>query len=190
MNPRRHTRKHLDGDGFHIYKKRSGFLSFIVYSVISALIFILIFSIFFYPESVKEFFEESKETISERVFTLSSEDYEKNNTQNLSNVPISIVSKCRSQYIHYSNIGESKYDVDYDIITIKKIWDEEELKEFNELYSFLLSPPPSLQTSSNYPVVGIAATLSGPGGQIPLVVNCDYKGDLTEDSKNTLVLIF
>ncbi len=59
-------RRHIDHGGWHTYEQsRFGeFTQFIFYSVISSLIFLLLFAIFFYPGSVSEFVQESQQTIS------------------------------------------------------------------------------------------------------------------------------
>lgn len=61
---RRHTRKHLRRDGYHVYKKQSELPRFIFYSILSAVIFIAVYSLWLDPSSATNFFDEGKEIIS------------------------------------------------------------------------------------------------------------------------------
>ena len=165
-------------------RRYSEFAQFVFYSIVGAVIFLLIYSLWFNTGSVERTFENIKEAVSNQITAVQA---------NNSLEEAGIVAKCRSQYNEYSGIGEQKYDVDYSLIEIKKIQSEQEAAEFWGLYSFMGS---NFEMSKMiygwefnvFPIVMIAAKVRGSEGTLPIVLICDHNGDILEESKKQLTI--
>ena len=182
--------------GSHDFRRRkilnNEFVKFVLYSILGAIIFLLIYSLWFNPGSVERTFDNIKEAVSEGVSNIQSSTSPNSSLSDLGSEELFILSKCRQQYEEYSRIGEQKYDVDYTIIKIQEINSESEAEEFWELYGGPLQTTFKITKSlygwefNVYPIIMIGSSVRGPEMTMPVVLICDHNGDLLENSKKQL----
>ena len=172
----------------------SGFFGFIFYSVLSAIIFLLIYSFFFTPGMTSDAWEVTKDTVSDlgdKISGIPKTDNLINGNINQELKPISFESKCKAQYDKYYKIGEQKYGVRYKISTIKTINNLEEANEFDSLYSGFGAVAISQGDIKVYPITAIASSSKNNLGETyPVISICDHNGDMIESSKTRLTLSF
>lgn len=179
------------------------FLKFIVYSVIGAIIFMVVYSLWFNPSLLSSKYEDIKEEFSENSITgnvINTENHgaEEPNSEDLA------ISKCRNEYNKYSKVAEEKYEqLDYSLLKIEKINNKEEAKEFDLLYGGSLSSTLekySIFSSNNidydfdYPIIAISAKLKinveNQINSMPQIFYCESNGKMSEWSKKTLLISF
>lgn len=159
-------------------RKYSEFAQFVFYSIIGAVIFLLIYSFWFNPEYAERTFENIKEAVSSKIA-----DVQANNSME----EVGIITKCRSQYNEYSRIGEEKWGADIRLITIEKVNNISERDDFYNLYgtSSIILFPNIKEETKVFPIVLIATSMSYPdqGYSYPVIIQCDHNGDITDESR-------
>lgn len=183
-NPNRHKRNHL----------LSGFIGFIFYSIISTLIFLLVYSFLFYPGMISESYEITKDKIVDTGYTISN-NLNIKSSSTLQNTDTSSSSKdsCRQQFNYYSNIGKGKYNVRSSITSVQIINNQNEADEFDVLYSGLLFSFGRIAENKidSYPIVAISGNMKNQLGEtFPIIIVCDNSGKITDISKNILSMSF
>jgi len=109
----------------------------------------------------------------------------------------SLVSSCIKDYNECVSISEAKYDISFSLIKAERFEDMSKAEEFYntwkgflqfDLKSDLMGWDYYEKDSEDYlPMVLIASTMKGPGGQLPSVIICDKNGDLIQTSKSNLL---
>lgn len=188
---RRHTRKYLDGE-YHKPKRKwftGEFTSFVFYSIVSTLIFFIIYAMLFNPFFVKSTYENTKDFVAEKIEAVKSITPSDNSSSPTSqNKEINRLSKCKNQYNEYSKIGEQKYNIYYSLIKIQELYSGQEIQEFNDLYAGIFTPGIPLESIQVSPIIGLSIRRSSASMDLPIIVYCDHNGDMVEASKRTLTL--
>lgn len=169
-------------------KGYSGFIGFVFYSVVSAIMFLLVYSFFFYPEMISEGYEVTRDKVV-GVGNVISQDFKSDNVVSDNPDSQSSITLCRSEYKKYSKIGEDKYGVRYTLGTIKVINNPTEAEEFNQLYSGFGSGMIEVDKISVYPITAIASkSVNYLGETFPAISVCDDNNEMTQVSKDRLSL--
>lgn len=167
-------------------ERYSGFIGFVFYSIIGAIIFLLVYSFFFYPEIISEGYEVTKNKIIDEGNTIGNIDLDSKDKKSAGQ---SNIDNCRSEFDKYSKIGEDKYGIDYEINTVEIIENSQQAEEFNNLYSGFFSGLIDIENINVYPIVAIASSSTNHLDEtFPIISFCDHNGVMDEVSMKRLIL--
>lgn len=162
-------------------------IKFILYSVLSTVIFLFIYSAVFYPEAITNMFDNIFPTDSNP--NIKYIDNKSNN--NLYDNPDTMVSSCIEDFEKYSKVGIDKYGFKYTIMKLKEVDNEEDAVEIYNLYSNPMSnfhmTKQYYESDLEYPLVIIAFKIEDKGGSLPFSIICN-NGKLTDFSVGVVVL--
>ena len=156
---------------------------YILYSIISAVIFLLLYSLWFNPSIISN----SYENIKEKVSDLSS------SKSNLLPEEDPLTKKCRESFNTCSSIFMEKYGGSVSIIEIERFDKKETAEEFYNTWKGMgqigIGYEVGVFSNSEYdlPIVLVASKAKDAGGQLPIVIVCNSTGELAEGSKMRLL---
>ncbi|MBU0962569.1 MAG: hypothetical protein KKD48_01550 [Nanoarchaeota archaeon] len=96
--------------------------SFIIGSVVSAIIFLIIYSIWFSPQNIGSFYEKLKSSVQTNTQQIKQQD--------------SLMTSCLNDINQKLNILKQKYDANVWILEYKKFETNEEAKEYLDMWGF------------------------------------------------------
>ncbi|MCK9544605.1 MAG: hypothetical protein M0R03_21500 [Novosphingobium sp.] len=108
----------------------------------------------------------------------------------------SLVTKCKTSYNSCKSVATQKYDMSISLIKSEKFNDKDSAEEFYNTWKgplqgelkYALGSYSSNNNIENYlPIVLFASKVSGPGGQLPVVLICNSDGNLISSSKSQLL---
>lgn len=190
---RRHTKRHLKG--YYFKPKRQWFIgeltSYIFYSAVSAVVFLLIYSIWFNPSLAINTYEDTKNFIFDKIDNVKINLPDSNDLE--SKKEDVLVKTCKNSFNTCSSIFSKKYGGSVSIIEIERFDDKENAEEFYHVWKGFGQISVKYEydifglDEYNTPLVLIASKVKGDLGQLPLVLVCNSNGDFVEGSKAKLL---
>lgn len=142
--------------------------SYIFYSLISALVFLFVYSIFFNPSIIEENYNNIKEAISL-------------NNKNIAVQESDLMKMCNAKVNDCINIAEKKYGSNVEILELKEFSDKESAEQFFNTWKEYSSLGYSYYGNGieKYPVVLISTRFdNSDGSKRPWIFICNNDGVL------------
>jgi len=119
------------------------------------------------------------------------QDYGVHQEEDYTKTQDTLISKCKKDLEYYADISRQKYGTSYSILKIKKFDDLESARDFSDIWGSALDINSDLYMSYNeieYPIVIIAIKFKGKGGELPITLTCNSKGNLMKSSKRKILI--